>query len=244
MSFEIPLFPLSVVLFPGMQLPLHIFEPRYRLMAERALAGDSTFGVALLVEGHEGQPDTVPAEVGCSTEITEATRLPDGRINLMTVGRRRFRVLSTRRQDGYLIGSCEWLDDQHAQAQRTQAEGAQAEGLQREPATALARRVRMLLGTYLASLARNANLSPRDLDALDVPRDPLQLSMWVASIITLPNEQKQKLLELSSTQARLQAEQEFLLRGEIVQKAYARRGRQPQDEGDEDGPFARFVSIN
>ncbi len=234
MPFEMPLFPLSVVLFPKMQLPLHIFEPRYRLMIGRALAADSTFGVALLVEGREGQPDTVPAEVGCSAGIIDSTRFPDGRINLMTIGTRRFRVLETRRQDGYLVGNCQWLDDEPWEAQPAGA----------EPLAALARRVRTLLGTYLASLARNANLSPRDLDALDVPREPLELSMWVAAVITLPNAQKQKLLEMTSTHARLQAEQEFLLRGEIVQRAFARRGHQPQDEGDEDGPFTRFVSIN
>lgn len=228
MPFEIPLFPLSVVLFPGMQLPLHIFEPRYRLMAARALEGDRSFGVALLCEGREGQEGTVPMTIGCSAEIVDSTRFPDGRLNLMAVGRRRFRILETREQDGYLVGSCEWLDD------APEADASVVE---------LARRVRGLLGTYLESLARNANLSPRDLDELDVPSEPLELSMWVASIITLPNEQKQHLLELSSTRARLQSEQEFLRRGEIVQKAFARRGQQPPGD-DEDGPFSQFISIN
>ena len=228
MPFEIPLFPLSVVLFPGMQLPLHIFEPRYRLMAARALQGDRCFGIALLVEGREGQAGTVPARVGCSAEIVDSTRFPDGRLNLMTVGRRRFQILQMREQDGYLIGTCEWLDDV------PEVSGEVAD---------LARRVRGLLGTYLASLARNANLSPRDLDDLDVPSEAGALSMWVAAIITLSNEQKQDLLEMASTRARLQAEQEFLRRGEIVQKAFSRRGQQPPPE-DEDGPFAQFISIN
>lgn len=238
MPFDIPLFPLSVVLFPGMQLPLHIFEPRYRLMAARALEGDRCFGIALLVEGREGQSDTLPAPVGCSVEIVDSTRFPDGRLNLMTVGRRRFRILQMREHDGYLIGTCEWIDDEpeisRPEISRPESSGEVAD---------LARRVRSLLGTYLASLARNANLSPRDLDDLDVPNEPLELSMWVASIITLPNEQKQTLLEMTSTRARLQAEQEFLRRGEIVQKAFSRRGQQPPPE-DEDGPFSQFISIN
>lgn len=229
MPFEIPIFPLSVVLFPGMQLPLHIFEPRYRLMAARALQGDQTFGVSLLAQGREGEVSTVPSPIGCSTEIVDSTRFPDGRLNLMTVGRRRFRILSSREHDGYLIGTCEWLDD---------APEPDASSL-----SDLSRRVRGLLGTYLASLARNANLSPRDLDDLDVPSAPLQLSMWVASVITLPNEQKQSLLEMTSTRVRLQAEREFLRRGEIVQKAYARRGQQPPSD-EEDGPFSQFISIN
>ncbi len=228
MPFEIPLFPLSVVLFPGMQLPLHIFEPRYRLMTARALESDRTFGVALLTESSEGQAGTVPSSIGCSAEITDSTRFPDGRLNLMAVGKRRFRILSTREQDGYLMGLCEWLDDNDELETSL---------------SALSRRVRNLLGTYLASLARNANLSPRDLDNLGVPSEPRALSMWVASIVTLPNEQKQHLLQLTSTRARLQAEQEFLRRGEIVQKAYARRGYQPRPDDDE-GPFNQFVSLN
>lgn len=233
MPFEIPLFPLGVVLFPGMQLPLHVFEPRYRLMSARALEGDQTLGVALLIEGREGQPGTVPASIGCSAEIVDSTRFPDGRLNLMTVGRRRFRILQTREHDGYLIGTCEWLDDAQPEDNSPPAVSV----------VELARRVRGLLGTYLASLARNANLSPRDLDDLDVPSEPLALSMWVASIITLPNEQKQGLLEMTSARERLQSELEFLRRGEIVQKAFARRGQQPPGD-DEDGPFSQFISIN
>lgn len=236
--FEMPLFPLNVVLFPGMQLPMHIFEPRYRLMVRRVLQGDATFGVALLIEGTEGEPGTVPTSIGCSAEVTEVTPFPDGRMNLLAVGRRRFRILSTREQDGYLVGTCLWLDD-----------ADEAEEAELVPLNDVARRVRSLLGTYLASLARNASLSPRDLDALEVPQEPEQLSMWAAAIITLPNAQKQALLEMMSTRARLQAEREFLRRGEIVQKAYARRQAQLQDSPDpdedpDDGPFARFISLN
>src|SRR4028119_1240665 len=108
MSFELPIFPLSVVLFPGMPLPLHIFEPRYRLMMSRVLDGDRTFGVALIVDGLEGFPSTLPAPIGCTAEIVEDTVLPDGRMNLQSEGRRRFRLLSVRGEDGYLIGTAEW----------------------------------------------------------------------------------------------------------------------------------------
>src|ERR1044072_6859828 len=101
MSFELPLFPLNVVLFPGMPLPLHIFEPRYRLLVQRCLDGghfpvERAFGVTLLAEGSEGMANTVPVEVGCTAKITHAAPLPDGRFNLQTTGGRRFRVLSRR----------------------------------------------------------------------------------------------------------------------------------------------------
>ncbi len=228
MSFEIPLFPLNVVLFPGMQLPLHIFEPRYRLMTRRVLDDDATFGVALLLEGEEGVPGTYPSSIGCTAEIIENTSFPDGRLNLLTVGRRRFRILQLREEDGYLVGTCEWLEDEAGEVAPSQI-----------------RRVRASLRSYLMSLARNANLSAHDFDDLDVPQDAYGLSMWVASLITLPNPQKQELLELTSTAARLQIERAFLLRGEIVQRAYTRKQSEPTiDRDDDSGPFASFISLN
>jgi Lon protease-like protein len=240
--FELPLFPLNVVLFPGMQLPLHVFESRYRLMMRRALDSNSTFGVALLVGGSEGEEDAVPTAIGCTAEIIEVTPFPDGRMNLLCEGRRRFRILETREQDGYLVGSCEWIADIDSSAD---SESASPEAAALEEALMpQARRVRESLRGYLMSLARNANLSPGDLDGLDVPSDPYGLSMWVAAIITIPNEQKQELLELTSTRARLDIESAFLRRGEIVQRAYRRRQNEAPPREDEDGPFSQFVSLN
>ena len=251
MSFELPLFPLNVVLFPGMQLPLHIFEPRYRVMMARCLEADSTFGVALLVEGEEGRPDTIPATVGCSAQIIESLPFPDGRLNLMTVGKRRFKVLSMREQDDYLIGTCEWLDDQAPPLPDADS-AEEAFRILRTSIRKRAARVRFALKGYLASVARNAHLETNDLESLDVPHDPYSLSMWVASLLTLPNEQKQELLELTSTPARLEIEHVFLLRGQIVQRAYERRVREsaflsPPDEAKsdaDDGPFSQFISPN
>lgn len=235
MTFELPLFPLNVVLFPGMQLPLHIFEPRYRLMARRCLEQDATFGVALLIEGDEGQSNTLPSSIGCSAEIIENTPFPDGRLNLLTVGRRRFQILSLREQDDYWIGTCQWLDDDEA---------PEAETIER------AARVRGALSGYLKSLTRNAGLSPADVAGLQAPHDPYELSMWVGTLITLPNDQKQELLEMTSTPARLEIEHVFLRRGEIVQRAYTRRSQErtgaeiAADEDDFSGPFSQFLSLN
>jgi Lon protease-like protein len=234
MAFEIPLFPLNVVLFPGMQLPLHIFEPRYRLMTSRVLETDLTFGVALIAEGEEGESGTLPANVGCTAEIVESLPFEDGRLNLMTIGRRRFKVLSVREQDEYLIGTCEWLDDEESAAVDKAA------------------RVRHSLRSYLKTLAHSAHLNETDLQKLDVPDDPYMLSMWIAALIALPNEQKQELLELTSTGDRLHIEHIFLQRGEIVHRAYERRLTQegflapaPSDNEEvDDGPFSQFISLN
>lgn len=231
MSTEIPLFPLNVVLFPGMQLPLHIFEPRYRLMIKRCLEGDQQFGVALIEEGEEGQPGTVPAPAGCSCEIVESTAFPDGRMNIVTVGRRRFHILAVREEDDYLIGTVEWLDDAPT--------GTTAEQL--------ADRVRGLLVGYLKTITNNTDISNIAIDELDVPNDPYNLSMWVAALLVISNEQKQHLLLLDCTEDRLEAEYALLARSAIIQRAFERReiqmAAQKSDE-EPNGPFEAFASLN
>ena len=95
-SETLPLFPLSnVVLFPGVQTPLHIFEPRYRQMTEHALAGNRQIGmVAVRPDSVEAMPGDPPVfGVGCEGRITDAKRLPDGRFNILLQGTQRFRIL-------------------------------------------------------------------------------------------------------------------------------------------------------
>jgi Lon protease-like protein len=90
---EIPLFPLHTVLCPGIALPLHIFEPRYRLMIERCVRLDQPFGIVLIREGREVGGDTVAiAGVGTLAEIRQVTKLPDGRYDLLVVGSQRFAI--------------------------------------------------------------------------------------------------------------------------------------------------------
>src|SRR4249919_2047953 len=96
MSELLPIFPLpNVVLFPGVFLPLHIFEPRYREMVADALAGDRVIGMVLLRPGYEHDYDGHPSvySVGCSGVITHCERLTDGRYNLILRGLERFRIL-------------------------------------------------------------------------------------------------------------------------------------------------------
>jgi uncharacterized protein len=104
MSDLLPLFPLpSVVLFPGVFLPLHIFEPRYREMVADALASDRVIGMTLLRAGwdvdYEGRPPVY--SIGCSGLITHHERLPDGRYNIILRGLDRFRVVSEDHSRSY-----------------------------------------------------------------------------------------------------------------------------------------------
>src|ERR1041384_905742 len=89
---ELPLFPLPVVLFPGVPLPLHIFEPRYQRLLADVRAGDQLFGLSYF-DATEGAADVPPVgHVGCVAEVTEVQPLPDDRANVLTVGLIRYRV--------------------------------------------------------------------------------------------------------------------------------------------------------
>jgi Lon protease-like protein len=111
---EIPLFPLHTVLCPGIALPLHIFEPRYRLMIERCIEQSRPFGIVVIRNGREvGDGNVAIAGVGTFAEIREATRLPDGRYDILVVGSGRFAVetVDTAREP-YLIAEVTGIDDE------------------------------------------------------------------------------------------------------------------------------------
>ena len=115
---QIPLFPLHTVLSPGLALPLHVFEDRYRLMVRRCLDDDTPFGVVLIHEGSEiaprdgGPQELAIASVGTFAEIREARRYADGRWELLTVGGGRFVIETVRTGvEPYLVAEVEPLDD-------------------------------------------------------------------------------------------------------------------------------------
>jgi Lon protease-like protein len=101
----LPLFPLDVVLLPGMHLPLNIFEPRYKRMISECLDKAAPFGVLFARKGE-------PSQVGCSAHIERLLeRTPDGRLLILTQGRHRFRVEHWDRSRPYLQGEVVWLED-------------------------------------------------------------------------------------------------------------------------------------
>jgi len=109
---QVPLFPLNTVLFPGGPLPLRIFEPRYVDMVSHCLRHESPFGVLLIREGREAGPATTH-EVGTLARISDWYQGSDGLLGITAIGERRFRLLSSRRQeDGLNIGDIEILDNE------------------------------------------------------------------------------------------------------------------------------------
>ena len=159
---QIPLFPLHTVLAPGIALPLHIFEDRYRIMVRRCLDGSSPFGVVLIREGSEvippgGVQQLSIAAVGTLAEIREASRYADGRFDLLAVGTSRFVVREVRTDmEPYLVAEVEPYPDQPG-------------GADPEVADELASRVTRRFVDYLRLL------QPRD----DETADPIDVQMEV-----------------------------------------------------------------
>ena len=90
MSELLPLFPLEAVLFPGALMPLHIFEPRYRLLIRRCIERQRPFGIVLIRNGSEVGAGAEPYAVGTEAKIVAESPLPDGRSYIVTRGERRF----------------------------------------------------------------------------------------------------------------------------------------------------------
>jgi Lon protease-like protein len=180
--FEVPLFPLNVVLFPGMALPLHIFEPRYRQMVADCLADRAPFGVALaLPESVHEHED--PAPVGTLARIADYEALPDGRYNLLALGTRRFAVVEMRHERTYLTGLVRPLQDDGA-----------------EPKTEFVQAARSALYAYLRLVLKLVGSERRQIEA---PTDPEELSYLIGICLTCEDCEKQRLLEVTSVEERL-----------------------------------------
>jgi Lon protease-like protein len=110
---EVPLFPLHAVLCPGVAMPLHVFEPRYRALVRHCLAENAPFGIVLIREGREvGGGSIAVAEIGTFAEIREASRYSDGRFDIVVNGAGRFRLSRVIvGRDPFLVGVVDPVDD-------------------------------------------------------------------------------------------------------------------------------------
>lgn len=194
----IPLFPLSDVLFPGMMLPLHIFEPRYRIMIKRCVDGQLPFGVVLISQGSEVGSGAEFFPVGTTARITRVQQIEDGRMLIATVGERRFRVLQTIEDEPYLQGQVEMIPEKPGAGEELAS--LSSEGL---------RLLAQYLTLFTGSSELGENLSDKDFS-------PQRLSYTIGSILQVNRQQKQSILEMATTSSRLKHEVE-LLENEIRQ---------------------------
>jgi Lon protease-like protein len=111
MTELLPMFPLQTVLFPGVAMPLHVFEPRYRALTRHCLDGDGRFGVVLIERGNEVGGGDVRVAVGTCARIVEAAELPDGRWVLMVLGVERVGVRRWLPEDPYPQAEVDVLDE-------------------------------------------------------------------------------------------------------------------------------------
>jgi len=210
---ELPLFPLNTVLFPSLPLPLHIFEERYKLMIGTCVVTDNLFGVCLIKEGVEVGGPAEPFEIGTVARIAEVERLPDGRMNLMTFGQRRFRLEELIQREPYLVGRVVVLEPDGEPA---------ADELVTDVADRLLR--------YLRDVRGAARLPDRAELVADVDR----LSYLAAATLGLPARERQSFLETDSAADRLQQARD-LLRREIENARLFGRAI----DGPSIGPFSR-----
>jgi hypothetical protein len=196
----LPLFPLGGVLYPGLILPLHVFEDRYRTLVrdlmdlpdERA----RRFGVVCIRAGREVGADGISAlhEVGCTAELTQVAPRADGRFDIVTVGGRRFRLGQLDHSRPYLVAEVDVLDE---------PDGDQV---------ALAEGVRLVRATFATYLRRLGAARGVPVEIPELPEDGLTLSYLVAAAMLLDLPDKQDLLAAPDTLTRLAAELRLLRR--------------------------------
>jgi uncharacterized protein len=200
---RLPLFPLGLVLLPGLLLPLHVFEQRYRDLVNDLLAlpePERRFGVVAIRTGREVGADGVTAlhEVGCVARLRRVTPYEDGRFDLVTTGAQRFRLTGLSDGAAYLTGTVEWLPDELGAA---------------DEAALLDRAVRTAFSAYLAALAQARG--DDEPESLELPDSSLVLSYVVAASVVVDLEDRQRLLAEPDGVARLRAEL-ALLRREVT----------------------------
>ena len=220
---EIPLFPLHTVLAPGIALPLHVFEERYRVMVRRCLDDSSPFGIVLIREGSEVAPtggeeqELAIAGVGTFAEIREASRFADGRWSLVVVGGGRFLVREVdAEREPYLVAEVEPLADEVGRP-------AVADALVGRVTRRFVHYLRLLQPrdgeeTEPIDVQVEVEVPERDGDGGDsgdsggpaglaaglrIPDDPSTLSFLLTGIVQVEPDRRQALLEAATAEERL-----------------------------------------
>ena len=195
-TFEVPLLPLSAVLFPHLLLPLYIFEERYKLMINKCLADSAPFGVVLIKVGREVGGPAVPHTVGTLARILHSQRESDGKMHISALGEARFKLLDWWRSEPYLTGRAMLWEDAMGEEARV---------------AILDNEARPLLRACL-SLQMKLASQPFFPEEVELPPDSATLSYLIGATLELDNLEKQRLLEIPDVEQRLGAEIALLTR--------------------------------
>jgi Lon protease-like protein len=216
----LPLFPLNAVLFPGMTLPLRIFEPRYLDMVRDLLEDDDpVFGVLLIKEGQEVGEAAVPYEIGTTARIIAIERKTEDDLYITAVGEERFLVHRVSQDRPYLVGEVEPYP----------LEGAEGSQLD-----ALVETESVLLSVYLELLSQAHDV---EIHLERAPDTPETLAYLVAALLQVPMLLKQQLLSISDLTTLLRREVS-LLRGEVSALTVMMRGQEILTRGDDRGTLS------
>lgn len=210
MPFDLPLFPLNVVLFPGAPIHLHIFEERYKRMIATCMQEHSPFGVVLIRRGAEALgPLAEPHTVGCTAMIANVQPLEQGRMNIVAIGQERFRILSLDSLAlPYLLGSVQPFSIEVNNPAELSRRGAQLRG-----------QVRRLMQTQLTAAGHTLDLSK-------LPEDPVELAYLAASVLQINMEQKQQLLQIVRAEDLIERVQGIYRREQVLVEAILSHGNQ------------------
>ncbi len=191
MTEQLPIFPLNTVMFPGVTVPLHVFEDRYRALVHHLLAIPDRslrlFGIVAIREGYEVGQHGVQSvhRVGCVVQMTSVEPYPDGRFDIEVVGRQRLRLDGLDTSGDFLVGDVETLPE------RQEAQPGAAEE---------AARTRRTFEEYRRRLS---TLRGGDVLDGDLPQDPEYLSYSLAATCLLTLQERQSMLEASTAFERL-----------------------------------------
>lgn len=180
---EIPLFPLNLVLFPGMPLPLHIFEERYKAMIGDCMRYNTPFGVSLIRSGQEVGSPADPQPIGTTTRVLRSQMLEQGRINIMTKGERRFEIVDITQREPHVAALVRLLDE---------PVGEDFSGISSEITEEFSRLMRNLI-----------SLTGGYASQVEIPTDPVELSYTIAANLEAPVPVRQELLEVPTAADRL-----------------------------------------
>lgn len=196
----IPLFPLNTVLFPGMKLPLHIFEERYKLMLKHCLEESIDFGVVLLKSGRAEEAFSGEVhDIGTTAAIKQVESLPDNRFNIVATGARRFRIVEIYRdQMPYPMAEVEYYPIEEGNARA---------------AVQMAHKLAPLIGQFLQLFRQ---ITGRRFSYGQLPVDPMTLAFLVGVILPVENEVKQEILSQPDAFSILKTEYDLMKHETLV----------------------------